>query len=359
MKRFSKLLLHSVLCICILGTAALNFSCKRSSDGKDFLGEKVVPARDGFYVLMDQFTASPASVNFATTSVDLIAVFSDEVTWTLTLRGVQSGAIKKITKTSALLDEEWDGGSSNVFFFRTGEKAIAELSFMGTDLVLKDTVTIGTPKIYDGKTFNGIKMTVIDDFDAVNRVAMTQVEKDLNDAQVVMSTDTTVKVQELNGYLMSGIDVSKNGWCGGISHSNMMAIKLKNKCPLVTDPEQLYVNLYIYGTGHPNSAVRVRLYEVDEEVNFNNASYVYQRGSNDAWEVTINVNWIGWKCISKKYGTFTVSKEPTAGGSGNKVKQPHRITGADIALLSLPDAGASPSVYMDYLVFSEGGVFIP
>lgn len=359
MKTFSKLLTDSLLVIFIMGIAILNLSCKRSSDGKEFLGEKVVPAKDGFHVLMDQFTATPASVNFATTPVALSAAFSDEVTWTLTLRGVQSGAVKKITKTSALLNETWDGGSSNVFFFRTGEKAIAELSFMGTDLVLKDTVAISTPKVYDGKTFDGIKMTVIDDFDYVNRVAMTQVEKDLNDAEVVMSLDTNVKVQELNGYYMSGIDVSKNGWCGGVSHTNMMAIKLKNKCPQVTDPEQLYVNLYIYGTGQPNTAVRIRLYEVDDDVNFNNAGYVYQRGSNDAWEVTINVNWTGWKCISKNYGTFTVSKEPTAGGSGNKVKQPHRITGVDLALLSLPDAGASPSVYVDYLVFSEGGVFIP
>lgn len=333
-------------------------SCKRSSDDKEFLGERVVPAKSGFHVVMDEFTAAPASVNFATGGVTLSAAFSDEVTWTLTLHGTTSGAVKKITQTSILLNESWDGGSSNVFFFRTGEKVIAELSFMGTDLILRDTVTINTPKIYDGKTFDGIKMTLIDDFDAVNRIAMTQVEKDLNDAQVVMSPDTTIKMQELNAYLMSGIDVSKNGWCGGVSHSDMMAIKLKNKCPQVTDPEELYVNLYIYGTGQANSAVRLRLYEVDEDVNFVN-SYVYKRDQNDAWEVTINVNWVGWKCISKKYSTFIISKEPTAGGSGNKVKQPNRITGVDIALLSLPDAGASPAVYMDYLVFSEGGVFVP
>lgn len=343
-----------LLMLCLLVAA-----CKRSSDGMDMLGQKVVPAGTGFYVVMDAFTASPSSVNFSVNNATLSAAFSDEVTWTVTIRGTQSGAVKTITNTSSLLNEQWDGGSSNVYFFRTGEKAIAELSFMGSDLILRDTVTVSSPKVYNGKTFNGIKMTLIDDFETGGSLNMTYVEKDLNDANVIMATDTLLKVQGLNAMHMSGKDVSNNGWCGYFSHNTLKEIKTQNKCPQVTDPEALYVNLFIYGTGHASTAVRIKLYEIDNVADFNNAGYTYQRASNDAWQVDVKVDWVGWKCISKKYSTFTLSQDPANGGSGNKIKQPNQITGAEINLLSLPDAGASPEAYVDYLIFSEGGVFIP
>lgn len=121
--------------------------------------------------------------------------------------------------------------------------------------------------------------------------------------------------------------------------------------------------MYVYGTGEENSAIEIKIYEVDDKIKFEQINkpggYVYEQNVNDAWIVQMPITWKGWKLVSKKYSSFTSAKDPSAGGNGNKMKQPNQITGMSVSLLSLPSPGANVSVVVDHVVISEGGVFVP
>lgn len=337
-------------------------ACKRTASDSEFLGDRIVAAPEGFEVIGGDFTGNPDPAYFTLGNVTYKAVLSHEVTWKITIRGQVSGAVKEISKTSIVIDEPWNGNASNGFFFRKDEKAVAELTFLGSDLVLRDTVLIKSTIKYDQQTINGITYNLIDDFDG-NGTPMKSPGKDLFDGDVIMQSDSVLKVQGLYAFNMSGVDLSKNGWCGGVNHTNLTELKEANRCPQTENPEELYANVYVYGTGQPNTSIEIKLYEVDDEVKFEQINkpggYVYEQNVNDAWLVQIPITWTGWKLVSRKYSSFTSAKDPLAGGNGNKLKEPNRITGMAISLLSLPDPGGSPAVYIDYVTLTEGGLFTP
>ena len=216
MKHEHKIISRIAICFSMVLCMLLSTACKRSSDGQDFLGMRVVSAPEGFYVVNNQFSSSPKPATFATASSSFVATLSHEVTWTITIRGVVSGAEKTIVKTSKDINESWDGNSSNIFFFRKGEKAVAELSFMGSGLILKDEIIISSAIVYDNKTVNAVKYTLVDDFDGKG-APLLSISKDAFDTGVIMSADSTQKVQGLYAFKMAGYDASKNGWCGGVT----------------------------------------------------------------------------------------------------------------------------------------------
>lgn len=325
------------------------------------MGPVVRPAPDGFFVQDNIFKADKDVADFTSSNLIFSSSFSHEVSWTILIKGLKSGAVKEIKGTSSGLNaynSTWNGNSSGIFFFRKDEICIAELRFMGSELILRDTVVISHPILYDRKEINGVKHNLIDDFEG-NGVPIAAASKDAYDRNVTMTMDT-FSMQGLKGYRMAGFDLNKNSWSGGITHNTLLEMKTTARVPETSDPDNLYVNLYVYGSGKPNSAIQIKLYEVDSDDDFNKVpSYTYRQDVNDAWIMDIPVTWKGWKLVSKKYSQFTVARDPALGGNGNKIKQPNRITGMGISLLSLPDPGSDTEVIIDYVILTEGGVFVP
>ena len=133
------------------------------------------------------------------------------------------------------------------------------------------------------------------------------------------------------------------------------------------NPENLYFNLYIRGTGQSNTAIELKAYELDSADSKADlasiiGTYVYNSGAqanNDGWIYDIVVDWEGWKLVSIPYSKFKPSSDLTTGGNGNRTKEPWKVTGMAVSLLSYPTPGLNVSADIDYVVISEGGPFVP
>lgn len=353
---------HIIVSIAVLGLL-LTFGCNRDKD--EFIGPETVVAPEGFAIAGNTFDASDNNPDFTSVTVHFTAALSDRVSWKITISGLTSGAKKTINGVSDVIDatnSEWDGGSSNLYFFKQGEQAVAMLTVLGSDIVLYDTLTIAQVKLYNGQTINGIKYRVIDDFDGTGVSLESGTAGDFFDEDIILARETSIKVQGDNSFRMAGFDKNGNSWSGGINHQNLIELRSNNVIISKTDPEEVYVNIFVYGTGKASSAIQIKLYEVDDPGNLAAIpipGYTYEQDKNDAWVVDIPVDWIGWKLVTKKYSAFTPAKDPASGGNGNKIKEPHKMTAMGVSLLSLPDPGMETEVLVDYVVVTEGGQFIP
>jgi hypothetical protein len=341
--------------------------CKRSSKDDNFFGTAYRPAPANFSVIGNSFIPSSGTNPKPNSGIDFTkkdtmsfhAVFSDSVSWTITITQPATGAVKTITGLSKSIDQTnavWNCTSSNVYFFTRLKPVTAVLSFLGSDITLSAPINIFNFYNYNGKTINGVKYTLVDDFDKLGTAtyAVTgSVYPDPADANVVLEFDSVNKVESGiftgNSYHMKGSDANKNGYLGGM---NTITLDALNGAVNVTDPNELYINLYIYGSGKANSSLEVKVYELDSV-----RGGTYTEYNNDGWINDIIIDWAGWKLVSLKYSTFQRARDPLHGAGGNGIKQPDKLCGMAISLLSNPVTGADVDLNFDYVILSEGGPF--
>jgi hypothetical protein len=337
-------------------------ACKRTLSDEEIFGPQYKPAPEGF-AITSAFSANVATADFYSlplTPVTFAATFSHEVSWTITITGQQSGAVKVITGLSNIINASnsvWDGGSSNNYFFIAGENATAVLTILGSTLTQNDVINILAAKRYANQTFNGVKYTVIDDFERPTGQASTfrwldGAYKDLGDGTVISSKSTTIKMQGLQSHRFAGTDVNSNSWLAGINTEPINS----DTGYATTDPSAYYVNLYVYGTGKANTSIQIKAYEMDD---WSQLSATYDQANNDGYVYDIFVDWTGWKLVSARYADFKRSNDPAAGGNGNGIKEPNKIVGFSLGLNSQPTFGKEVEAYVDFMVVSEGGVFKP
>lgn len=129
--------------IIILGIAILSISCKRES--VDVIGPELAIATPNFKLDNDLFSAESAAIDFTTDSNWFNASFNERVSWELVITGQQSTGVKRFKGISSGLSRtntNWTGSQSDLYFFRTGETAIAELTVFGSNKKWYDTITI-------------------------------------------------------------------------------------------------------------------------------------------------------------------------------------------------------------------------
>jgi len=195
-----------------------------------------------------------------------------------------------------------------------------------------------------------------------------------------MRLDTNILVSGLNSFYMTGDDINKNSWSGGINSERLMDFyDVASISALLIDsginPDELYFNIFVYGTGKEGSALEIKVYELDDKVGGKTDSiktrqdivnYViegkpifkntFDQTENDAYIYNFNVDWTGWKMVSVPYSQFIASKDINTGGNGDREKKSFRIVGAAISLLSLPE-GNKTELYIDNFFITQGGRF--
>ena len=230
------------------------------------------------------------------------------------------------------------------------------LGFTGSESVM---VNVLSRKKYNTTYSNGIKYTVIDDFERPVGLASTYrwldgPFKDLGDgAGTVAGITTAQKVDGNASYGFSGTDVNSNSWLAGVNTDPINSMTLGFA---TSDPAKYYVNLFVYGTGKANSSIQIKAYEVDD---WSQVAATYDQTQNDGYVHDIIIDWTGWKLVSVRYADFKRSSDPVAGGNGNGIKEPHQIVGFALGLNSLPTFGKEVEAYVDFLVVTEGGPFKP
>lgn len=230
--------------------------------------------------------------------------FSARVDWTIKVTGQTSGAYKIIKGSSLKIDAsnaQWRGGHSGIFFFKKGETCIAELEFLGSKKVLRDTFSITNVFNFDKKD-EGIILITKTDFESYlssfrsavkkNPTACTEAssfpkqfaflegskgpairtyENDIN------SVDSLPGYGSVQGQLFYRIAQHPNsyrkvqcdntGYFGGAVQHRYFT-KADSPTNFVvsdwTDPNDLWINVYAYGDEITmKSQINVQLHEAD------------------------------------------------------------------------------------------------
>ena len=250
-----------------------------------------------------------------------------------------------------------------------------KITSLDTTYVL-DSVRFQGPYNWTNKVVNGVRHFVVDRFDSDQPIAtqgLSATSPDQVDQDVVLSVSDANRVEGDYSLLMSGLDVNSNGWIGSRNHDRLMELAASTdlaKMPVdsTTSIDSLYFNIFIYGDpDYPGTTVEVKVYECEdtllphvndlreyalEELNTLTSAH---KSYSDAWLYDIIVSWKGWKMVSVPYSAFRATNSPTTGGSGNRVKEPGRISGIEASLLSYPTSGLEVKTYVDYMTFTQGG----
>ncbi len=387
MKDYYKLLV--LLCIVALA------SCKRVNDP---IGpEYKIPSSSFELFNNSYFKATILEPNFSIDPSDqetFEAEFSEEVTWKITLKGLKSGAVKTYNGFSKKLDASnniWTGKHEGLYFFRTGEKVVASLTFLGSDLLYTDTINIkyarnwnipgkivtlvtlekGTYspeyQFYDGpvdKSNNDYKQTfpfqgsVYSDMQTAKNNQIESVLRDINGDTITTEIAGSIEGDKL--YRMAGQD----GIYGGEDNSDYFiggtGLAKGVYAGMSSDPSDVYFNIYVYGTGDLNSKLVVNFGEDD---NLNGTFEEGKKAENyaikeDEFTFGIPVTWIGWKLVSVKYSDLTLSGDGAKAVNGNKKLEPHKVKKVGFVLLSLAKGGKA-SVRFDFATFTMGKPFNP
>lgn len=370
MKRFIKNTLV------VLGGAIMAVSCKTDEVGPDLktVGSDFDPNNLTFTTeleLRTDFNRTPK----------IEADWGEEASYDLTITGLTSGAVKSYSGTASTFEEVWEGKSSNIYFFRSGEKAKVELKLFGYEetFVCSDSIIVTKPFVWNRETVKGVKYFLLDGFDNLAEIPLNLEgsSPDANDIDVEFYASDEVSIHETNSLYLKGTDLNNNGWSGDVYHEHLGLLLNKSTSQLGSlpidsgiDPKDLYVNAFIYGTGAEGSTIEFKISEVDGGDTLNTREDIsvwlnagspideltqYRTADNDSWIYDVSVTWEGWKLVSVPYSQFRAANDPALGGSGDRIKETFRISGFTVSLLSFPKTGLETSAYVDCIMFTTGG----
>jgi len=350
-------------------------SCKKNSD--KFLGPEYVEASENFAIENNDFAIWRKNKNntaiiqpiinglatYAANSHFYKAKFNERVSWTVTVSADGNPAKRVIKGLSDELNIDntlWDGGSSNDYFFNIDDSITIELTVAGSSIALKKRMKVTGVKGYRyTDPVTGMKYYLVDDFEGAyaETTGLSDFYVDLLDiggGNTGNKSFTDVKVQGKYSYRMYGKDVNNNTYLGSCNTYSV------NDFPLGTfttnNPDSLFVNMYIYGTGKPNSTISIMVFENDKEFPLQ-TGYNYLDIQFDRWIYFAPVTWTGWQLVSIPYSSF---KRPGSGsGKGDNKLTPSKLCGLALELDSYPEGGYEVEAMFDMLVITQGGPFKP
>jgi hypothetical protein len=363
----------------VLGLVAMIYSCKQDNP----LGPELASVNDSFNPASVVLTAD-TEFDSDNANPNVSSSWGQHATYELMIKGAESGAVKTYKGTASSFSTMFDGLSSNIYLFKSGELASVELKLIGHDsiFVCSNTIKIKKPFKFDGQTKDGISYFLIDGFDGKATIPLNSGSPSIDQKDVDVSFDVTssMSIQGSNSLYLAGTDLNNNSWCGDVNHEHLGDLLNKDTNQLADlpidsgiDPANLYFNAFIYGTGAKSTAVEFKIAEIDGGDTLKNRFDIskwikgdstaragliltaYSTSDNDSWIFDVIVDWEGWKLVSIPYSQFRAANDPTNGGGGDRVKESFRISGVTVSLLSFPEVGASVSTYVDCIMLTTGG----
>jgi len=321
--------------------------CKKA---EDFVGKEFIEAPSDLQVI--SFDGPTDPVNFLTDSVNIIGELSHRVSWYVTFRGVESGAIKTFEGLSQTIEPsqlQWGGDhdpSKSIKFFKKGEPVVVEISFLKSNLISRDTIIIAETKKFAGDV-------LFEGFDRPSYAWPYLIfgENAKEGFKGTPITNPNLVIQGARSWQLSGADNDNSYFIGGIRSQYLDAtddyFDFKS-----LNPDSVYFNMYIYGDGNGTTRVALAVAEDDD------LDKTYEDATDDVWEYPFKLNWTGWKLVSFRYSDFSVSASASYGGSGNKKRQLDRVKRITFNLLSDPP-GNPASYIVDFPIVTYGGPFDP
>ncbi|MFN6945799.1 MAG: hypothetical protein ACK4ND_12700 [Cytophagaceae bacterium] len=335
-------------------------SCAKRTD---FIGSELVTMPEGFFVADNSFSASPDRVNFERDKAKFSAEFSHRVTWRIKLQGLTSGANKVIKGTSDKLDPDsiqWNGSHDGLYFFMRDEKVLAELTFMGGNLTLIDTIDVLRAKLYGNQGFsvsNDSRPTTFEGFEGAsfNISGLFWLDPYFDGRREMaerdpMLNDKDKPVQGEYAFTLSGTDITNSYFVGGFKR-NITAME-RNAIKWPEDPDSVYINIYLYGRGDGVTKLNFSMEEADD------GGPSHREDRHDAFEFQFNFEHTGWKLFSVRYSDLTRAANPDYGGSGNNVKEPNKVRSIAFNAISSPPNNYVKATF-DFPIITFGKPFNP
>jgi hypothetical protein len=354
-------------------------ACSRTTKDQELIGPNTVCANADFSVTNDTLFLKSTSptLDFTTIGNQLYfeSMFSSQVTWNIKIKSRVNGATKTLSGTSDKLDVVtglWNGGS-DYLLFSTGDTCDVEMTFLchknaqGDPFITDSKFVIKKGPLYSNT--NGIKNVAFVDFETTGLVGFTPPYSDVAPGTNYFSKEVdSVKAHGKFGFYVKGEDPNSNGYIGGFDMKlpGVLAGKVSST---LTNPDDLYINMYVKGYGKTNTGLTLIMYELDslyepgytrpipQIVGAPDTETAFMNANNDKWIKQIQVDWVGWKLVSVKYSEF--SKPSGNGCLGNCKLEPHKVRSMSAGIDSYPNPGYSAEFAVDYFVLSEYSPFNP
>lgn len=153
----------------------------------------------------------------------------------------------------------------------------------------------------------------------------------------------------------SGSDVNYNSYVAGADENKGPGESPLAHLGVITtkDPDSVYVNAYINGTGKVGTSCLFIIWEKDLA-----GPYTFTGNSKyeiDRFGIQYPITWTGWRLVSVPYSAF--KKLNTSYGNGNGQLNPDKFGGLSVGIDSYPTSGKEVEYFMDYIVVTEGAPF--
>lgn len=285
--------------------------------------------------LVTELAASKSTINAANgESMTLTAELSAVTNWEIHLVGQATGLTRTLSGNSDVIEQEWDGASDVPGMNNEAVKAYLILPSES------DTLSSTDVNITDGKDYSSTGVLVADfaSGDAVVVPGYVEPGEGVTDAQFGYY------------YEFSGIDNGANWFIGTVKFSPPSG---DAHFPISTeDPEEVYLNMFVHGTGSSTTNINIDLQEDDNGDGGN-----YQDAADDTWGYgSIVPDWTGWKLVSVKLSEFNRSTQAAFGGSGNAVQEVNYIKHMQI-VLGTNDPTETATARFAYPIFTIGSPF--
>lgn len=318
------------------------FSCKR--DNSKFEGPDLNDLY-GTFSVSEPFSANRDSVNFAANELVVFsASFTTMIDWKISIKGLNSGAVKIITGKSKLIDAGnslWNGSTTEFPLFKA-EKCAVELTFLTEPDTLRDTIKILQPKLNQGFK--------IADFETGMVTGWTTFIQ--SGANMNFGVATTSPVPQGNKFYNMAGTVNWD-WLIGLIEFPASAYGAP-RFPLNTNAQNVYFNVLVWG--EPGLTNALLLFQFREDDNGNG---IFESASEDEYDYQLSINWTGWKLISVKYSDLvTLVNGAPASPKGNQLHNPDKLMKISTLHLANPASGFSKTK-MDYILFTENAALEP
>lgn len=334
--------------VAAIGGLLFFLSCERDNVGP-FVGQQYVNAPADLVV--DTLIVPSTAINLEDDSAVISAPLSHNVSWYLTLTGLQSNAVQTFSGISDNVYVEWNGSHDGLYFFRANEQVKTELTFVGNDLTVSDTFTITKPKTYSGMPLFGPAAIGFEKMPAWPDFPFAE------DGEQGVSTEVSLSrsVEGLASFYMEGADINNTYFISGIR--DQICVPPCNQWfnfP-TNNPDSIFINVFVYGTGNEATMGGIGIGEDDDKDGLYEDAKFH---SEDGWDFQFRVNWVGWRLVSAPYSSFQRSTNPEYGGTGNAIREPDRIKQITFNLLSSPPTN-QVEIYYDFPIVTFGKPFNP
>lgn len=344
--------------IIALGLALFSSCTKDEVEGpelQDIFGE---------FGVVTPLTTDRSTVDFsAGESVAFNAELTIRTDWTLHIIGLSSGAKKEIKGREREITQEvarWNGSITFAPLFGEEECSVYMTFDEHPDTLFADNITVEGVKPEDSINI------LISDFETGTGwgtfAEAAATNQNVNGSYFIADPVNqgeflSVAAPEGNRHWrMTYTNINSVFICG----ANTLAAasqdaEADNYFSIGTNnPENVYLNLLLYGLGDGNTRCSIGLQEDD------NLDGEYDRFTEGTYNTTIEVDWQGWKVVSIPLSNFQLS---TVGGFGNNDATGNqdidRILSMEVLLLAAEGTTGPVGFGMDYLNFTYFSPWTP